>query len=297
MVRNIPVVLPRDHEPGTLAGEVTDVLSQEVEITWRKLFGTDPDEALRIFLVSPPRTAQFLAAAIEGEINCRTTVVNPYAHIEPPAGAEAGFATCVAEGLALRMLLPASSGKINFLTPYKTRTKPRVNVRRELKTCGALLTAIAIVGTVGLFLRLSHLESQYASAKAQERNVFRQTLPEEQNIVNPLAQLQQKIDTFRDESAMLTSFQPGRLTPLEVLQTLSTHCPTDGSIVIDDLLIAADSVRVTGNCDSFATLSDWQRVLEEIPGFDIVDRPNQKKDVQTGKVLFSLSLSARRTVP
>jgi Tfp pilus assembly PilM family ATPase len=295
MVRNIPIAVPRDYEADALAGQVTDVLSREVDITWRKLFDVDPDTDLHVFLVCAPKTAQPLAAMIESEIGCRTTVVDPYARIGPPAETEAGFPICVAEGLALRMLLPAPSGRINFLTPYKTRTTPRANVRRESATCGVLLTAIVAVWIIGMFLRLSHLESRYAKAKAHERDIFRQTLPEEKGIVNPLAQLQQKLDSFRDDCAVLTSFQPGRLTPLEVLQALSAHRPPDGSLVIDDLLIASDSVRVIGNCDSFAALSDWQRTLEAVPGFDIVDGPNPNKEM--GKVLFTLSLSTRRTVP
>ena len=66
--------------------------------------------------------------------------------------------------------------------------------------------------------------------------------------------------------------------------------------MLDDLLVATDSVRVTGSCDSFGTLLEWQRVLEEIPEFDIVDVPNPKKDAKTGKVNFTLSLSSGKTV-
>jgi hypothetical protein len=53
---------------------------------------------------------------------------------------------------------------------------------------------------------------------------------------------------------------------------------------------------VTGHCDSFATLSGWQRLLEEIPGFEIVDQPNPGRDAKTGSVRFTLSLSSRKTV-
>lgn len=297
MVRNIPLVLPQGHEPDALARQVTDVLGREIDITWQKLFGADPDTGLRVFLIASPKTAGPLATAIEGEIDCRTTVVDPYAHIERPTGTDAGFPVCVAEGLALRTLLPQPSGRINFLTPYLTRTKPRVNIRRELAACAAFAAAIIVIWTLGLFVRRAHLESQYERIKTQERDLFRQTLPEEKNIVNPLAQLQQKLDAFRDESALLTSFQPGRLTALEVLHLLSTHRPAEGGPRLDDLLIAADSARVTGSCNSFAAVSEWQRMLEEVPGFDIADGPNPQKDAQTGKVRFTLSLSTRRTVP
>ncbi len=297
MVRNIPLALPRGYEPEALATQVADVLTREIDITWRKLFGAEPQADLRVFLSSASGTGRLLATAIEGQIDCQATVVDPYAHIEAPARADAGFPVCVAEGLALRTLLPQAGGGVNFLTPYYAQTRPRVNLRRELATCGVFVLAIALIWVVGLFLRRAHLESQYEQIKAQQRDIFRQTLPQEKNIVNPLAQLQQKLDAFRDESALLSSFQPGGRTPLEVLEVLSTHCPNDGSLQLDDLLISADSARVKGRCDKFAVLSDWQRALEEIPGFEIAGGPTpSEKDAQTDKVRFTLSLSTRKTV-
>ncbi len=296
MVRNIPIALPRGYDPDVLARQVTDVLSREIDITWRKLFGTEPDETLRVYLIGAPETAELLATTIESEVDCQMTVVDPYAHVEPPTRTEAGFPACVAEGLALRLLLPQPSGRINFLAPYLTRNRPSVNLRRELAICGILAAAVVVVWTIGLFIQRAHLESQYDRVKTQQRNLFRQTVPEEKNIVNPLAQLQQKLDAFRDESAMLTSFQPGRLTALEVLQLLSAHGPADGSLQLDDLFIAADSARVTGSCTSSAAVFDWQRILEDVPGIEIADGPNPEKDAQTGKVRFTLSLSTRRTV-
>ena len=51
------------------------------------------------------------------------------------------------------------------------------------------------------------------------------------------------------------------------------------------------SVRITGTCDSFTTLSEWQRLLEAIPGLRVVDVPRPTKDAQSGKVQFTISLS------
>jgi hypothetical protein len=60
--------------------------------------------------------------------------------------------------------------------------------------------------------------------------------------------------------------------------------------------ITGDLVRLMGSCKSFTTLSQWQRTLEEIPGFQVIEVPNPRKDNSTGRVHFSLSLSCGKAV-
>ena len=118
--------------------------------------------------------------------------------------------------------------------------------------------------------------------------VFHQAVPEEQNLVDPAAQLQQRLDAGRKEAGLLTSLNPGRSAPLEVLYTLSRSTPAAAHLKLDDVTIAADSVHITGSCDSFATVSEWQRQLEALPGWHVVEvHPTG----QSGKVRFTLALS------
>jgi hypothetical protein len=296
VVRNIPLLRSGESDPESIAHQVTDVLTREIEITWRKLFDADPDADLRVYLVSESRIARYLAAAIETDANCRVTLVDPYAGMRDTPSDDGRFPLCVAEGLALRKLLPEQAGAVNFLLPHNTRDRSLLSTKKELMVCGGLLATIILVWIAGLFFQLARLESQRIKIKEQINEVFRQALPEELNIVNPQAQLQQKLDSFDSDTAMLTPFRRGRLTPLEILRLLSTHQPTEGDLRLDDLLVATDSVRVTGRCDSFTTFSEWQRVLETIPGFHTVDVPKQEKDAKTGKVHFTLSLSSGKAV-
>ena len=296
LVRNIPIQVPRDSDMESTARQITDVLSREIEITWRKLFDADPDPDLRVFLVAESKTGRYLTAAIQTDVNCQVTLVDPYAKIERAASIDARFPVCVAEGLALRRLVPQSTRSFNFLRAQGPVQKSQRGLRKELTVCGILLVATVIVWILGLLVQRSQLESQYATMKATIEEIARQTLPQETNLVNPLVQLQQKLDSFHDDSALLTSFHPGRLTPLGILRTLSIHQPARGTLMLDDVLVATDSVRVTGHCDSFETLLEWQRVLEEIPEFEVADVSNPQWDPKMKKVDFTLSLSSTRTV-
>jgi Tfp pilus assembly PilM family ATPase/Tfp pilus assembly protein PilN len=291
LVRNIPVVSTPDASAASLARELAEVVGQEVEITWKRLFDTAPDASLRIFLVAAPTRVEMLMLSLQNKIDGQITLVNPYAHVARTAGVEADFPLCIAEGLALRTLQPETAGGIDFLAPYYAQTRPHREARRELRVCAGLAAGIAAVWVIGLFLQLSSLESDYARLKRQAVELFRQTVPEEQNIIDPAAQLQQKLDTLRKDAELFTCFNPGPLAPLEILQALSERTPAQGEPRLDDVLIAGGSVRVTGSCDSFATLSEWQRLLETIPGLQVVDVPSPKKD-GSGKVQFTISLSS-----
>lgn len=295
MVRNIPLQISHDSDMESISRQITELLGREMEITWRKLFGVDAEADLRVFLIAPSSITEPLAVTIQGEIGCRVIPVDPYARVEHDSGLDATFPICVAEGLALRRLLPRESGHIDFLHAPASTRRTALNVRKELTVCTGLLAAAVVVWIGGMFLHLSRLDSQYMQIKTQIQDVFQRTLPDEK-CVNPTVQLQQKLDSVYEEDGRPTSFQPGRLTPLEIMGVLSAHHPTDGSVEFDDVLIAGDFVRVIGSCGSFGTLSEWQQVLEEIPGFEIVDEPNPGRDAKTDRVRFTLSLSSRKTV-
>jgi len=290
MVRNIPVFC--DQGTPLSADQTAEIIEREVEITWRRLFGASPDGSLYIFLVSAPKTVEQLVAAIRERIECQIVVANPYARLKGSSeNQSADFPMCTAVGLALRTLEMDPEGHGNFLTTYNARMRPGCSIKKELIACAALVAVTATVWFTGLFVRLWALESEYADLKSRIQTVFHQALPQEKNVVNPLAQLQQKISIFRNEYEVFSSFRPGRLSPLEIMSLLTTRSPKEGNLKFHDLLITADSVQVVGTCDSFAVVSDWQRLLKQAGGFDVVDIPDQKRDPRTGQVEFTLSMS------
>jgi hypothetical protein len=295
MARNFPLQVSRDNDEDSVGRQVTEVLSREIEITWRKLFGADVGANVRAFLVAPSAIASHLTGAIHEATGFRVILVDPCARVRQSEGIDGISSLCVAEGLALRKLLPQESDHVDFLSAHTTQTQSPVNWKKELTLCGALLMATLAVWLGSLFVQRSRLESQYTHVKGQIEEVFQRTLPDER-CVNPLAQLQQKLDALRNDDGWLASFQPGHRRPLEILSLLSAHHPADGAVEFDDVLIAGDSVRVMGHCSSFAALAGWQRTLEGIPGMEITEGPKPGRDATTGRVRFTLSLSSERKV-
>ena len=294
LVRNIPMAVGEDQDMSSLMQETAEIIGQEIDITWRRLFGSPPGAELRVFLIASQRMSRLLAAAIPEKLNCQTVVVDPYANVRRAPGVDVEFPLSIAEGLALRSLEGEGAHRVDFLPGFRAKTRPALKLHKEAIICGGLATAAAAVWVVGLFLQLSALESDYARLKAQAKEVFRRTVPGEANVVNPAAQLEQKLESFREESELYTGFSPGRARPLEILYALSRHAPADRTLKLEDVLIAGDSVRIIGSCDSFAGLSRWQQQLEDIPGLEITDPPNPKKDSESDRIEFTVSLTSTR---
>ncbi len=291
VVRSLPMLSSSDRDGETLAQQTADIVAQEITITWRRLFGSDPDPGTRIFLVAPHQLADALVSSVQDKTGGQVICVDPYVCVARSEGVDADLPVCVAEGLALRALEPERTGRIDFLSAYRARTRPKLRVGKELTVCAALAAAAVLVWAAGLLLQLSSLESTYRQLKSQMETVFHAAVPEEQNIVDPMVQLQQRLDAVRKECDLLPGLNPNRRAPLEVLYVLSQNTPAAADLKLDDILITANSVRLGGSCNSYGTLTEWQRLLEAIPGLRVVDVPRGTKDPQSGKVKFTVSLS------
>ena len=273
IVRNIPIVAGADSDSSSLQEQIAGLLSREAQVSWQRLFGTDIGQEIKIYLATAGDFG-YLQSLIEENLHCQTTIVDPYAGVETTADCKVDFPICAAEGLALRVLAPERTKGLNFLQAGNADMKPKLDIRKELITCAALVGAIAVFWLLGLFVRLSYLEANYARIKNQVRDVFQTTLPQEKNIVNPLVQLEQKLQSFQKDYQLFASFYPAALGPLEVLRLISINAPSQANLKVDDLLIGADTVSIKGTCDSFESVYQWQRLLQDVPGFGSVDVQN-----------------------
>ena len=295
IVRNIPIASQSDNNTDLSPEKIAEILTQEVEVTWRKVFGTDIEQETKIYLATGGDVSGDLEAAVKESLRCQIVAVEPYAMVKRSFDKNGDAGICVAEGLALRALAPEKTVGINFLEADNAGTKPTLNLKKELIICAALAAAIVVVSFVGLFVRLLHLETKYTNIKNEIEEVFQNTLPEEKNIVNPLVQLEQQLVSFRKDNQLFASFYPTNLSPLKVLHSITSNTPSQGNIRIDDLLITTESVRLKGTCDSFDSVYQWQRLLQNTPGFMLVDVQDVQKDARANAIHFIILISLDRS--
>ncbi len=294
IARNISITSGSENN---LDEQLAELLSREAETTWRKVFGTEIEQSCKFYVAAPGCNFDGLKASIEENLNGQLTVVDPYAEIKNPSKYKNDPAICIAEGLALRLLAPDKTTGINFLEADNCDIKTPLNLKKELVICVILASAIAVVSFAGLFMRLSHLEAKYARVKNEIREIFQRTLPEETNIISPTAQLEQKLKALRKDYRLFASFGPTSLSPLEVLRRITVNTPQQENAKIDNLFITADSIRLSGSCDSFESVYEWQRLLQEVPELAIVDVQNAQRYPQSGAVHFTMLISSASLAP
>lgn len=296
MVRNVPIICRSDDSVDLFQEKTVEMIQNEARITWQKVFKTNFEQNARIYLVTEGFASDSIKSLVEENLQCIIIVVDPYARIQNHQDRTTDFQICVAQGLALRLLAPEVTKGINFLEADNSDTKPELNLKKELTICAALLGAIVFFSFIGFFIRLSSMETNYAHIKSQITEVFKAALPEEKNIVSPFAQLEQKLESLKKDYQLFSSFNPTRLAPLEVLHRISANTPPQVNMKVDDLLIAADAVRLSGTCDSFESVYKWQRLLQQMPAFKKVDVQDVQKQPRTDKVTFTLLLSSVKPV-
>jgi hypothetical protein len=240
---------------------IVEVLSVEADILWRKLFDVGLDQDTRVYLVTSDDNPSALKAALENNLRCQTTVVNPYGRILLKHVSRVPSDISVAEGLALRILAPDRTAGVNFLEAHNANTRLALNVKKEFAICAVLVVAIAVASLAGLFMRLTRLEKEYAGVKNEMKALFQRTLPEEKNIVNPLAQLEQKLQALQKDYALYGSISGGGAGPLEVLNAIASNTPSELKISLDDVQVTTESVRLAGTSESFQSVYDWQNLL------------------------------------
>ncbi|MFA5239268.1 MAG: pilus assembly protein PilM [Phycisphaerae bacterium] len=288
IVRNIPIIAPADSNTDLIQTRFAEILLNEAKTTWRKTFGEEIGQNTKIYLVSEDRVFSDIEALVEKNLHCQIIIVDPYARVKGSVDSREGLGISVAQGLALRVLAPEAAAGINFLDADNVDVKSALNPRKEFAIFAALVAAIIIVSLIGLFVRLSLLETKYNQIRNEIAAIFQQVLPEEKNIVNPLAQLEQKLQSLQKDYALLGSASGAGIGPVEVLYAISKNIPSQVNVKIDNMLITAGFARLTGTSQSFESVYTWQKLLQETPLFSTVDVQDIRRSPESGLVNFTI---------
>jgi len=268
--------------------DTTDILADSIQVTFQKVFGGPIDGASTVYLVAGEAAPEAACQMLRQSLGCPVTAVDPFAKVVVPADQSGPAEIAIAMGLAIRALAPRQTHGVDFLAVGTGVKRSKATLRREMALCGTLICAIGMVWLIGLWTQFSCLESHYSRIKGQMTDLFRKTLPEERHIVSPLAQVQQRLDRFQRDYRSLTELQRTEASPMVIMDRLGATRQDLADVLIHDLLITADQVRLKGSCRSFEQVYQWQRRLEAIQGFTKVQVEQPTRDGQTGQVSFTI---------
>ena len=264
------------------------VLTREIEMTLRAIFGPDTDTRRKVFISSNNKLLDGLFARLPESMNCEVVALNPFAKIDC-SDQQPNPDIVIAAGLAL-IGTNEIPDVLNFIAIDEFRSDQTVEIKRGLYIAAALLFAIGVLLVAMLFHKLNNLENQHEVVKKQIREVFVQALPEEKKIVNELAQLNEHLETSQAQYNALAAGLSDRVLPLRILQIISEKITTDQNVRINDISMAPESVRLAGIAPSFESVDNLMGLLRQVSGFNTVEVPSIDVDPQGRGVRFTLSI-------
>lgn len=233
-------------------------------------------------LMAGPGATGALAAALQPFAE-RVELLNPEL-----GGKRIGADFLSAAALALRAGRTDASGSFNFRQGAHTFRGEGAGLRRSMLAGGLLLGATLVLTAASLILTyLDH--SQRARALRQElTELYQQTFPEAQTVVDVPLQLQSALRALRDRHSLLA--QNSGVGPLDGLHVISTL--TDSvAFEIEEYHQSPELIRLTGRTPSFETVNRMVSELEKSALFSAVRVIDAKLSLDSQQVDFRLELT------
>jgi len=154
------------------------------------------------------------------------------------------------------------------------------------------LFAAAMVAILYLWYDYSRLVTKKNDLDAQIQAVFSETLPDVTRIVDPLQQLQVRINEV-GQSAMNKDGTLPPATILALLAEVSANIPAPLEIRLARFMVDDSGLRLKGTTDTFNTVDAIKKGLEQSPAFSRVEISAANLDPKSSKIRFELKLTMK----
>lgn len=212
----------------------------------------------------------------------------PLLKIEPQA-VMAWHPALMNRALALATVKRKDSEGFNFRSGTFRKKYTFKDVRTKLLTVAVPLLMI-LVGMVGFAIwEITELKNRRDILRDEVAKVFSETLPEVKRVVNPVQQLQVKIDETR--SLYSAGAEGGeRPSTLAMLAEISRLIPANMQIRITRLVTDQNDVRIKADTSDFNTVDNVKKELEKSAYFKSVTISSANLAPRGGEVRFELRL-------
>jgi general secretion pathway protein L len=148
--------------------------------------------------------------------------------------------------------------------------------RRYLQWAAGLLVAVLLTMLASGFRQLHDLERYQETLNQAIVGLFRDAAPEAQRVVNPRAQLDQKLERLRSQQA-------GRGEMLSQLAMLSTHLGHEKDVALDSLAFQEGTFLLKFNTGSVQRLDSIKSDIERSTPYQVtIESVDRQKDFVTG---------------
>lgn len=251
---------------------ILPMLAREIELTSRSLSEVNLQKPLSILVSGKENLVRQLSTVLSQEAGYEVLALTPFSGIRSPEGSQPGSQFTIALGLAL-MGLGVGEKPLNFVTADMSKADhtARSKAKRGALVFAILSTVVLALLAVRVYGELRTLENEHVTIKQETRKVFAEAFPNENSIVNELAQMTERLDLVRKEYDTLAAVVKRRVYPLRILQLLSEKLTSEREINISSFAVTGKTIRITGTGNSFESVEKFLEELRRIPEFHSVE--------------------------
>ncbi|MBF0526985.1 MAG: pilus assembly protein PilM [Deltaproteobacteria bacterium] len=195
--------------------------------------------------------------------------------------------------LGLAMSLPATRPTfLDFRQEEFAFKRAAAEIKGRLWYIFMAVVVMLLLTATNFFFNLNDQQKQYNELKKQVDQVFKSTLPEVTGIVNPVAQMQTKINELKKGLPGLSSTSQED-SALEAFRQLTRVISSFEEVRVIDLVITPPEVTLTGEAKSFNQVNKIQEQLQGLKIFSQVKMEASKPTANRPIIEFRYKITRR----
>lgn len=171
--------------------------------------------------------------------------------------------------------------------------KHYLGLKKELKKWAVFLVFILAFLTADLGVDYYYLQKKYNSLDQEITGIFKKTFPNVKRIIDPIHQMKVKIKALKDPTVSSPGLGRNKKV-LDLLKDISQRLPKSMDLRVTRMEIDPDTMRITGNTDTFNTVDNIKSGLEPSSYFSAVTISSANLDRTGKRVQFEIKLQRRR---
>jgi Tfp pilus assembly protein PilN len=191
--------------------------------------------------------------------------------------------------LACALMESEAVGGVNFSTERSTIQHYWSEYRSQIILSAVLILLALGTALASQLLAVNAKSRRLAELDQQIETVFKRTFPEVTRVVNPLQQMQIKIEAVGNDG-IGTELTDTRVRVIDILNSLSQQIPAAADVKVNRMVVGADNVVLSGNTDTFNTVDDIKGRLEQADIFKSVTISSADLEKSGKRVRFKLKL-------
>lgn len=168
-----------------------------------------------------------------------------------------------------------------------------LGIKKEIRKAAIYLLLILLFLAADLGVDYYLLNKRYDMLKQKSIELFRQTFPDVKRIVDPVQQMKGKINEMKKSAITLPGMNTGQKV-IDLLKDISERIPKSLDVHVTNMVIDPETVRISGETDTFNTVDSVKNGLEPSDFFGIVTISSANLDRTGKRVKFEIKLQRKK---